>query len=126
MINHTADIINETIEKLYSAGYTVVAVTTDLGSSNYSVWNLLDVGIADDRNSYFVHPSNDELKVFVFADSPHLLKLIRNNFFDSGFHFEETFINKVCLEELLLLNKGDLRIPYKLEQKHLDVKGAER
>lgn len=111
---------------MYDAGYTVVALTTDLGPTNSAVYNSLNVGIGEGQNCFFAHPSNDNLKVFVFADPPHLLKLIRNNFIDSGFHYEEELLNKECLEELLLLNKSDLRIPYKLEQKHIDASGSER
>lgn len=122
----TADIVNETIKKLYDAGYTVVALTSDLGPTNNAVHNSLNIGVTEDKNCFFVHPSNDNLKVFVFADPPHLLKLIRNNFIDHGFHYEGEFLNKDCLEELLLLNKSDLRIPYKLEQKHLDASSSER
>ena len=64
--------------------------------------------------------------MFVFADPPHLLKLIRNNFIDSGFYYKNIFINKRCLEEMLILNKNDSKIAFKIEPKHLDGTGAER
>ena len=101
-------------------------MTADLGSSNSAVWKSLNIGITEDKNCFFTHPNNDDLKVFVFADSTHLLKLILKHFIDSGFNYQEKFLNKKCLEELLLLNKNDLKIPYKLQQKHLDATGNER
>ena len=71
----------EVIEKLYNVGYTVIAVTTDLASSNSKTQKELNVGIDEKQECYFTHPSDSSLKVFVFADSPHLLKLLRNHYF---------------------------------------------
>ena len=122
----STDIINETIAKVYDAGFTVIAMTTDLGSTNSRLWSLLNIGAMSDNKCYFIHPRNKDLKVHVFADSPHLLKLLRNRFLDSGFYLAGMFLNANCLKELLALNTKDLKIAYKLEQKHLDVIGTER
>lgn len=70
------------------------------------------------------HPSN--LKVFVFADVPHLIKLARNNLFDSGFIVDGQLINKKILEELVALNACDLKIAFNISRAHLDVKGNQR
>lgn len=102
----TSGILKGTIEKLYDVGCTVIAATTGLGSTNSAVWDELHIGITDDIKCCFPHPRNEDLKFFVFADPPHLLKLIRNNLIDTGFHFENKFLNKQCLEEVLLLNKS--------------------
>lgn len=40
-----------------------------------------------------------------------------------GFYFNESFLNKQCLAELIKLNKNHIKIFYKLEKKHLDVSG---
>lgn len=73
-----------------------------------------------------MHPANSSLKIFFFADIPHLLKLARNNLLDSGFTIHGNNINKTCLEELLTLNARELKIVHKFSQAHLDVKGAQR
>jgi len=66
------------------------------------------------------------MKIYFFADVPHLLKLARNNLLDSGFTINDNHINKTCLEELLTLNAGEFKIAHKLSQAHLDVKGSQR
>ena len=121
----TSDIIKEIIGELYDIGYCVVGLTTDLGPTNIALRKSLNIQTSSESCS-FPHPRDNNLKVFLFCDVPHLLKLIRNNFIDSGFCYEENIFDKKVLEEILTLNKGDLRIPYKLEQKHIDVAGSER
>ena len=61
-------IIKKVIEELYDAGYIVVGVTSDQGSTNASIWKHLDVGVEKGQNCYFYHPRDENLNVFVFAD----------------------------------------------------------
>lgn len=132
------DILFNVIQILYSADYIVVAVTCDMGPNNIKLWNDLNIDINfpchsndnipinNEKQCYIVHPSNTSLRIFFYADVPHLLKLSRNNLLDSAFHIKGISINKTCLEELLTLNERDLKICHKLSQAHLDVKGAQR
>lgn len=64
--------------------------------------------------------------MFVFADISHIIKLARNNLFDSEFIIDDQLINKEILEELVALNSGDLKIAFNLSRLHLDVKGNQR
>lgn len=41
----TKDILFEIIEALYKIGYIVVAMTSDMGPTNMSLWKQLNVGI---------------------------------------------------------------------------------
>lgn len=75
---------------------------------------------------FHFHPADNSLKVFFYADIPHLLKLARNNLFDSEFRVKGHIINKDALEELLTLNEGDLKIAHKISRLHLDAKGPQR
>ena len=118
--------MHDVVGKLYDVGYTVVDITTDLGPTNVGVWSSLNIGTEVGENCWFPHPKNDDLKIFVFNDPPHLLKLLRNNFIDSGFYYDNILLTKECLEQMISYNTRDLKIPFKLEQKHLDAKGAER
>jgi len=79
-----------------------------------------------EKQNYITHPSNSSLKIFFYADAPHLIKLARNNFLDSGFKTNGIDVDKTCLEEILRLNSGDLKIAHKLSRAHLDIKGAQR
>lgn len=59
--------------------------------------------------------------IYVLADDPHLIKLIRNHFVDSGFSIDDKFINKDIVEELLnhTLLKSELSVVYKVTKSHL-------
>lgn len=103
----TTSILFSIIKALYEIGYIVVAITNDMGSTNMTLWKEINVGIemstssTIDKNptveikNCFVHPSNETLKIFVFADVPHVIKLMRNNLFDSGFVVEDILL-RLC------------------------------
>lgn len=59
----------------------------------------------------------------MFADVSHLIKLLRNSLFDSGFNINGQTFNTSLLEELLQLNSKDLKIAFNLSRAHLDAKG---
>lgn len=132
------DILFSVIRHLYSIGYIVVAVTCDMGPTNMTLWNNLHIGVTTpcrsnnnnaesiEKQCYIMHPANNNLRIYFYADVPHLIKLARNNFLDSGFRIKGASINKMCLEELLTLNEKDLKICHKLSRAHLDAKGAQR
>lgn len=123
----TKEIMFDVIKHLFNSGYTVVSLTTDLSSTNVRLQKSLGIKVSETSiNSFFEHPQDKSLKNFYIADVLHSLKLIRNNFVDSGFTINGKYITKYFLEKLVLLNKGDLKIVHKLETKHIDAKGAER
>lgn len=101
------------------------------------MWNELNIGVGLSKSQqgnsrdfsekkYFIeHPADKSLKIFVFADAPHLFKLLRNNFIDYGFFVDEKISNKQILEEPVALNSKDLKIAFNLSEKHLDAKGRQ-
>jgi len=137
---NSKEILFEIITLLQEIGYTVVAVTSDLGPTNVRLWKSMNIGveISTNKNSevignpnerkqcFFLHPSDENLKVFVFADISHIIKLARNHLFDSGFIVDDQLINKQILEELVVLNSCDLKIAFNLSRFYLDVKGNQR
>lgn len=123
----TKNIILDLIAILYRNGYTVLALTSDLGPTNQAVLKELEIDpIADGEKTYFKHPCDNTKKIHVFADVPHLIKLLRNHFLDSGFQINGLYINKSSLERLLEINVSDTKIAYKLSRLHLDVTGLQR
>lgn len=65
--------------------------------------------------------------MFVFADVPHLLKLIRNHFVDDGFVINGKEINKKIVEAVIdATSVSDLRISHKISKEKLNVVGAQR
>lgn len=69
----TKDILIECVVNLPKATYKVVAAVSDLG--NKGVWGKLNI---TPDNYFFEHPLIEGAKIFVFADVPYLLKLLRN------------------------------------------------
>lgn len=72
---------------------------------------------------YFAHPANAQLKVFVFLDPAHNIKLVRNVFectemkSDSGYISWE-FVNKLHNAQI----EANLRAGNKLSSEHLNFK----
>lgn len=123
-VQMTAALLNSIVSSLYNIGYSVVAVVSDLGPKNRCVWNELNV---DHVNSCFSHPQEPEKKVWVFSDVPHLYKLLRNHFLDSGIKLScGTVVTKASIEKLLSLDNAEMKMCPKLSQFHLSVKGRER
>ena len=121
-----SSILLKVIKELYDAGYIVVAVTTDLGSSNQKTFKSLNVGIAKHEKCYFTHPSKFDLKVFCFSDGPHLLKLLRNHYLESGFVINNTQFNTKVMERMLSINNKDLKAMFKVTEAHIKVSGQSR
>lgn len=74
----TKELLYNIIEVLYTNGFNVIAIVSDMGSSNIALWKNLDISIT---HTSFKHPMTDK-NVHIFADVPHLLKLARNHFLD--------------------------------------------
>lgn len=65
--------------------------------------------------------------MYIFGDAPHLIKLIRNHFLDSGFSVDGKILTKSVLLEIIQITKSsDLNIAYTITERHLNVKPIER
>ncbi|KAF2887032.1 hypothetical protein ILUMI_19141 [Ignelater luminosus] len=65
--------------------------------------------------------------VYVFADTSHMIKLLRNYFIDSGFVIDGKHITSKPIVDLLHnINQSDLNIAHKINKTYLTVKDAER
>ncbi|CAH1955273.1 unnamed protein product [Acanthoscelides obtectus] len=114
----TSDILMGIIKFVEESGFHVVAMVSDLGA-NRGLHNELNVS---NTKPYFTNPSNNE-KIFVMADIPQLLKLIRNNFVAHGFLINNKPIKKEIVEQTINATSGsDLKIT--IDQ--LNVTGPQR
>jgi len=124
------DILDQVISALHTAGFSVVAMVSDLGGQNRGM--LTNLGYTKD-SPWFLHPVTAR-KIYVFADVPHLLKLARNHLFDNKFHLnsdekiaaDQVIARKEPLEELLQLNALNELQPHKVTWVHLQAKGCDR
>ena len=86
----------------------------------------------DDKSPWFInHMTGD--KIYVFADTPHMVKLARNQLFDQSFHLNpqdppasRKTASKEPLELLLQIDQLNELSPHCLTEKHLSCKGCER
>lgn len=74
----TQDLLHQIIEQLHNVGFNVIAMVSDMGSSNIGLWKAVNISI---ENTTFKHKITNQ-NIHVFADVPHLLKLARNHLVD--------------------------------------------
>ena len=78
----TKDLLYQLINAVHSCGFVIVEMVCDLGGTNQGLLRELNISVL---NSSFPNPAEPEKKIYVFADVPHLLKLLRHHFVDEGF-----------------------------------------
>lgn len=122
----TKDILVSIIHKMYLIGYTVKACVSDMGGGNIGLWKELNINI----DNTFFNPSSDGSmsNVYVFADAPHTLKLIRNWLLDTGFNLSNgDVVNKEPIKNLIKLEENvDLKTAHRLTEKHINVERTQR
>jgi len=66
--------------------------------------------------------------VHVFADVPHLIKLVRNHFIDKGFILpDESYIGREVIEQYICVAANfDYKLAHKISEKHINVVGTLR
>lgn len=74
-----AQLIVKAIVLLEQSGAKVHGVVSDAAASNRKFWTELGVnGSLGNTKSWFEHPCGEDRKVYVFSDTPHLIKNVRN------------------------------------------------
>ena len=92
------DLLLFIIKKMESIGLQVKAIVSYLGRS-HNLWKSLEISEA---KSYFFSPTYPLTKIWVFADMPHYIKLLRNHFLDKSMKLNSgTVINSEIIKEFL-------------------------
>lgn len=99
-------------------------MVSDLGGGNRALYKELNIS---HTNTSFKNPANDH-NVYVMADVPHLVKLLRNHFVDQGFILNGSVeINKAIIEDVTdVTGTSDLKITHKISEESLNVQGTGR
>lgn len=120
----TKELLLQIISELSEISYNVVACVSDCGASNVGLWKELGVNV---DNTFFAHPITNE-NVYMFADAPHLLKLLRNWLIDKGFVLGDgSIIDKSPLQALVdLTSSAEVNPCWKVSQIHLDCEKSQR
>lgn len=80
-----------------------------MGGGNRGLHNALNISPSE---TWFVNPANQN-KIYVFADVPHLIKLLRNLYVDQGFILNGKEINKNIIEKrIVFTTQTDLNIAH--------------
>jgi len=120
----------EIIRNVENTGIQVCSIVSDMGSKNQGLWKDLDVGRVvkgQIEKTSFRHPYDPSRNVFVFPDFPHLLKLLRNHLIDTQLTLPDgTVLDKTIIQKLLEVQKHELRLTFKVTQKHISVRGKQR
>lgn len=116
--------LDEIVTKLFNVGFTVVAIVSDCGGGNVGVWKEFGVNY---ELSWFKSPITNQ-NVYFFADVPHLLKLVRNWFIDTGFKLSDgSLIHSEPVKTLVYGTKEtEISSTYKLTPKHVECVKFER
>nr|AAB31526.1 O-type P element protein {exons 0-3} [Drosophila bifasciata, Peptide Transposon Partial, 757 aa] [Drosophila bifasciata] len=110
----------ELIKKLHRRGYFVVSIVSDMGAGNQRLWR--ELGISEEK-TWFGHPEDEDLKIFVFSDAPHLIKLVRNHYLATGLHINGQTLTKSTVEQTIThCCKTDVTILFKVNESHLNVR----
>ncbi|KAH7980106.1 hypothetical protein HPB49_013075 [Dermacentor silvarum] len=73
-----SQLVLQAIVMLENAGAIVDGIVCDGASTNRKMWTELGVsGKLDTAKHVFEHPMDEDRKVYVFSDVPHLFKCIR-------------------------------------------------
>lgn len=119
----TKELLFETIHKVHAAGFRVRVIDNDLGKRNISLWNELGVSY---EKPYFTNPVDGKI-VYCYADTPHLMKLVRNWILDGILVIDGVAIDDAPLWEMLkMAEKNQLKTCHKLNREQLTVAGPAR
>ena len=78
-----ADLMKECITKLHEVGVKLVSFTCDGPTSHQSMLKLLSAQLLPGNlQAYFQHPCDPKAKIYIFLDSCHIIKLVRNTMSD--------------------------------------------
>lgn len=120
----TDQLLKTIVTSVEQTGLIVVAVVSDMGSKNAKVWKDLNVNY---ESPCFLNPIRINKRIWVLADVPHLLKLLRNHFLDDSLLLSPNIqITKKLIESILQIDCGEYKVAYKLTHLHVDCNGRDR
>ena len=121
----TKDLLFNIIKELHKINLIVCGISSDMGSTNKSLWN--ELGISVDK-TYFENPEMKSGRVYVFSDPCHILKNIRNHLLDNGYKFKDgsKITDKPLISLIAEKDTGEFRCTHKLQMIHLNCKSSER
>ncbi|CAI6368522.1 unnamed protein product [Macrosiphum euphorbiae] len=119
-------LVIKAITVLEKAGAFIHGIVCDGSAPNRKFWSEMGIcGKINKVKNWFEHPTDEKRKIFVFSDTPHLFKNIRNRLYNNKelkIHENELpvkwdhFVNVYNLDKL---NPGNLKVCPKLSASHI-------
>lgn len=109
----TRTVIDMIVEKLEGCGLRPVALVCDQGTKNVALFKQMNVSM--ERPYYSNRTGN---KLFVFVDTPHLIKSLRNNLLDSGYIVRGQPVTAAPIIKIVEAQHADIKIAHKLTKDH--------
>lgn len=76
-------LVIKVISLLETIGAKINGVVSDGAQTNRKMWTELGIiGNKSDCHNYIIHPMNDNRKLYMFSDAPHLIKCVRNRLYE--------------------------------------------
>lgn len=71
---------------MFETGVNVISLTFDGAPTNFTMCDHLNACIKNVNNmkTWFPHPCDRKINIFIFLDPPHMLKLVRNTLASYG------------------------------------------
>ena len=123
----TKALLSNIIREVESAGFRVEALVSDMGAQNQKLWRELDLNY---ENPNVIHPCDESRVLTVFADVPHLIKLLRNHCIQQGLEVADPLsgeafkVDKQLFYQLIDKDSGELKVCPKITASSLEMKGA--
>lgn len=119
----TSDVLNLIVTELHNINFKVAACVSDCGGGDVGFWRELEI---TPGNVSIPHPVTGK-RVYMFADVPRLLELIRNWLLDTGFVLENgKIISKLPLEVLIQQTDSEINCRHRLKPVHITHEGSPR
>ncbi|CAL1672102.1 unnamed protein product [Lasius platythorax] len=125
-----AKLVTKALILLENFGAVMHGIVSDGAQTNRKMWSEFGVcGKIDNFKNWFTLPVNDERKIFVFSDTPHLIKCVRNRLCSKQKQLRvdpnESFVRWKHFEVLYSMDKSilntQLRMCPKLTLSHLEL-----
>ena len=78
-----AEKISASVHSLAQTNFTVRGIVTDNHNSNVNAFKSLKQKFGKGDQLFIQHPSNPHKNIYLFFDTPHLIKNVRNNLLNS-------------------------------------------
>lgn len=93
-----AELVIEAIVLVERCGAKIHGVVGDGAPTNRAFWTHVGASGKQDRLiNFFAHPTDENRKVFLFSDTPHLIKCVRNRLQSHDLRVTKWYIIDHCL-----------------------------